>query len=141
MNRNLLPFGLIFISILVAGCDAKMPQETNPDGVMASSEQPPLENTCTETERMEYVLAKLDRFGEHWDNLGGRSDLRCEIRLSLNREGEVIATEFQECPDDAKLRELVLSALERAQPLPEPSNPRCFSRAFDISVGPPRVSD
>lgn len=141
MNVIFLPLGLIFITILLSGCDARMPQETNPDVVMASSDQPPLANACTESERTEYVLAKLDRFSEHWDDLGGRSDLRCEIRLSLNREGEVLATEFQECPDDAKLRELVLSALERAQPLPEPSNPRCFNETFYISVGPPRASD
>ena len=141
MNRNSLQFGWIFIAILVSGCDAKTPQETNPNVGKASSDQPPMANTCTESERTEYVLAMLDRFTENWDDLGGRSDVRCEITLSMNREGEVISTEFQECPDDAKLRELLSSALERAQPLPEPSNPSCFSETFDISVGPPRVSN
>ena len=137
MNRNLLKLGSILIPILVSGCDAKMPQATHSDVVTTSSDQPPLDHTCTESERTEYVLAKLDRFSEHWDDLDVRSEVRCEIRLSLNREGEVIATEFQECPDVDKLRELVLSAIERAQPFPEPSNPRCFSETFYISVGRP----
>jgi hypothetical protein len=141
MNRNFLLFWSILVAILVSGCDEQKPHATNPDVAMVSSDQPPLKNTCTRSERTEYVLAMLDRFSGQWDALGGRSDVRCEIRLSLNRDGEVMATEFQECPDDAKLRVLALSALERAQPFPEPSNPECFSETFNISVGPPKGGD
>ena len=114
-----------------------MPVDANPDAVIGSRDQT---RTCTTSERMEYVLAMLDRFTERWDDLGGRSSVRCEIRLSLSRAGEVIGTEFIECPDDTKVRGLVLSAIELAQPFPEPSNPSCFSETFDVSVGPPDAS-
>lgn len=141
MYGNPLKFEFVCVAILVASCEARSPQETNPDDVMAPSEQTPLSSVCTESERMDYVLAKLDRFSEHWDDLGGRSEARCEIKLSLSRNGEVTASEFQECPEDAALRELLLTAVERAQPFPEPPNPTCFAETFDISVGRPRSSD
>ena len=141
IGRDSFQFLSILVAILVSGCDARAPQSASPDGTIASRDQSPPPKSCSGSERTEHVLAMLDRFSMHWDELGGRSDVRCEITLSLNRKGEVLATKFQECLDDVDLREQMLSAIKRAQPFPEPSNPSCFSDTFDISVGPPKDSD
>lgn len=139
-SRKFRPLLLSLVAIVFSGCASGAAQEKRTEYGIGTRKESQLTDNCSGPEREEYVLARLDRFGTHWDKLGGRSDVRCEITLSLSRDGDVLATEFQECPNDADLRGRMLSAIESAEPFPESPNPACFSDTFHISVGPPKNS-
>ena len=59
-----------------------------------------------------------------------RPGLECEVRVGLIPGMEVVSAEIVSCNGDDAVRRSILLAVERASPLPRPSDPALFERSI-----------
>jgi len=59
-----------------------------------------------------------------------RAGLACEVRVGLIPGMEVVSAEIVSCNGDDAVRRSILAAVERASPLPRPSDPALFERSI-----------
>jgi colicin import membrane protein len=59
-----------------------------------------------------------------------RPGLECEVRVSLIPGMQVVSAEILRCNGDDAVRRSILAAVERASPLPRPSDPALFERTI-----------
>ena len=92
--------------------------------------------SCTEAERLEYATTVLSRVFHNWEQPQDLAGVTCLIRVKQNREGEVLGVAFQDCPDEEDVRDSLIAAVAKAQPLPQPGNPTCFNEMIEVSIEP-----
>lgn len=85
-------------------------------------------------ESAEYVAwigAIQDQVTRHWNRPpSARSGLECEVRVGLIPGMQVVNAEILRCNGDDVVRRSIIAAVERASPLPRPSDPALFERSI-----------
>lgn len=59
-----------------------------------------------------------------------RPDLECEVRVTQAPGGAVLSAQVTRCNGDSAVRQSIETAVMRASPLPQPSDPRLFERTL-----------
>ena len=68
-----------------------------------------------------------------------QEDTRCTVRVRQLRNGDVVSVTIVSCDNaDDAVRRSVVAAIEKASPLPEPSNPDLFDSNLTINLTPER---
>lgn len=88
------------------------------------------------TEAQVYQNMITQRVFRNWARPGtARDDLKCSVSVQQIPGGIVVSVRVieSECNGDERVRRSVLAAVQRASPLPQPSNPLLFLRTFRIT--------
>src|SRR5690606_18038101 len=72
-----------------------------------------------------------DQVTRHWNRPpSARPGLECEVRVALIPGMQVVNAEILRCNGDDVVRRSILAAVERASPLPRPTDPALFERTI-----------
>ena len=78
-----------------------------------------------------WIGAIQDQVTRHWNRPpSARPGLECEVRVSLIPGMQVVNAEILRCNGDEAVRRSIIAAVERASPLPRPSDPALFERTI-----------
>jgi colicin import membrane protein len=79
----------------------------------------------------EYVAIIKQHVERRWNRPPSvRPDLECEVRVTQAPGGTVLSAQVTRCNGDMAVRQSIESAVMRASPLPQPSDPRLFERTL-----------
>jgi colicin import membrane protein len=67
---------------------------------------------------------------------GAQAGINCEVRVTQVPGGTVTGVQITRCNGDQTVRESIEAAVNRASPLPIPSNPDLFDRNLVITFHP-----
>lgn len=82
-------------------------------------------------EYVAWIGAIQDQVTRHWNRPpSARSGLECEVRVGLIPGMQVVNAEILRCNGDDVVRRSIIAAVERASPLPRPSDPALFERSI-----------
>ena len=86
------------------------------------------------TEMQVYMAMIQQKVKRNWARPGtAREDLSCVVIVRQDVSGNVIDARISDCTtNDEAIRRSVIGAVNRAAPLPRPSNPLLFLRTFEI---------
>ena len=85
----------------------------------------------------QYVLQIQQRIERSWIRpLSTQEGLRCELNVTQLRSGDVVDVRVGRCNGDAAVVRSLEAAVLRASPLPEPPDPRLYSRNLIIDFRP-----
>ena len=86
------------------------------------------------TEAQVYQALINQKVQRNWAQPGtARDDLECIVAVQQAPGGAVVSARVIECNGDDIVRRSVVSAVFKASPLPQPSNPLLFLRTFHIT--------
>ena len=72
-----------------------------------------------------------DQVARNWNRPpSARPGLECEVRVGLIPGMQVVSAEIVACNGDDAVRRSIIAAVERASPLPRPSDPALFERSI-----------
>jgi colicin import membrane protein len=78
-----------------------------------------------------WLTAIQEKVNDAWNQLSPEATgFECEIRVSLVPGMEVVNAEILRCNADDAIRSLIILAVGRASPLPEPPEPEMFERSI-----------
>jgi colicin import membrane protein len=84
----------------------------------------------------QYIALVQEDIYEQWIKPpSARAGLECEIRVEQTRTGTVLKVDLGACNGDAAVRESIVTAVNRASPLPE-ADPRVYQRVLLLRFKP-----
>ncbi len=130
----------ILANTLTSEIDAESSQDTPPN---KSTAQPPTKTTITAkspnaTEVDRYKRLILQQIQQNWIVPQGVENQSCELRVDLAPGGMVLKVTLLKSSTNDALDRSAIAAINKASPLPAPSNSNDFSafRSFTITVKP-----
>lgn len=87
--------------------------------------------------RGNWIAAIRQKVIQNWNELPSTpTDLDCFIKITQLPSGQVVSTEMQQCNADPAVRESIITAINKASPLPTPEDPSVFSREITFEFAP-----
>ncbi len=84
-----------------------------------------------------YQFAIQQKVRRNWvEPASSRPGLKCEVRVQQLPGGAVVSVSILTCNGDAAVRRSIVAAIEKASPLPIPSNPNLFDRNLRFTFRP-----
>jgi colicin import membrane protein len=85
----------------------------------------------------QYAAAIKERIERNWNRPpSAQSGLECVVAVSQSPNGTVLRAEVVQCNGDAAVRQSIENAVQRASPLPLPSDMRLFERNLRFNFKP-----
>ena len=102
--------------------------------VITGGEQP---QTPDQYELAAYQFAIAQKIARNWAMPASVTpDTMCVVMVRQTRTGDVISARIASCNGDGAVERSILAAVERASPLPEPSDPELFQGELKITMRP-----
>jgi colicin import membrane protein len=88
------------------------------------------------TQIQTYQQAIVNKIRAHWlPALRGQDHAVCSVEVRLNKRGRVISVHaIEPCEASVVFKQSVINAVQRANPLPVPTEPRLFQNYFKVFI-------
>lgn len=117
---------------------ARQQEELHEASVQAQAERASIEEEAKRVDEYNAWFGSIqDQVARNWNRPpSARPGLECEVRVVLIPGMQVVSAEILDCNGDDAVRRSIVAAVERASPLPPPSDPELFERTISFVFKP-----